>query len=133
MTIPASRKLIFLLSGYLFITVSCATTSTKAGSELEFMIQPYRSYEECFELKKGETLEYSYTSSRPLDFNIHYHAMDGLHYPVDEKNLRSHKGELVCSEQKFYTEDQEAFCMMWENHEDAFISLQLKYGIAHEE
>lgn len=118
--------MIFLFA-FLFILVSCATTVER--EDLEIMIQPYRSYEECFELKRGETLEYSFTSSRPLDFNIHYHAMDGLHYPVKEKNIRSRKGTLVCDEQKYYTEDQEAFCMMWENHEDAFINLNLKYGI----
>ncbi|MBI4825429.1 MAG: hypothetical protein HY807_03275 [Nitrospirae bacterium] len=127
MTITDARKMMICFLAFLFIAVSCATTGER--SELEEMIQPYRSYEECFELKRGETLEYSFTSSRPLDFNIHYHAMDGLHYPVKERNIRSRKGTLVCDEQKYYTEDQESFCMMWENKEEAFISLNVKYGI----
>ncbi|MDO8283060.1 MAG: hypothetical protein Q7U10_10645 [Thermodesulfovibrionia bacterium] len=131
MTITASRKMMIFFLAFLFIAVSCATTGKR--SELEEMVQPHRSYEACFELKKGEALEYSFTSSRPLDFNIHYHAIDGLHYPVNEKNIRSRKGTLVCDEQKYYTEDQEAFCMMWENHEDAFISLKLQYGITGRE
>lgn len=130
MTIPAFRKLIILISSYLFIFVSCATVGNREA--LEVMIQPYRSYEECFELYRSQILEYSFTSSRPLDFNIHYHAVEGMHYPVNEKKVRSSKGVLVCAEQKYYTEDQEAFCMMWENHEDAFISLKLKYGIIGE-
>ncbi|MBI4844746.1 MAG: hypothetical protein HY809_10615 [Nitrospirae bacterium] len=107
--------------------ISCAVAGPRKG--IEAMIEPYRSYEECVELRRGETLEYSFTSSRPLDFNIHYHAMDGLCYPVSGKNIRSHKGKLVCAEQEYYTEDQEYFCMMWENHEDSFISLKLRYAI----
>ncbi len=110
-----------------FITVSCATTGSML--EVKDTIAPKRSYEECFELLMGQTLDYSFTSSRPLDFNIHYHSMDGVKYPVDEKNIREQKGEFVCNEQKFYTEDQEAFCMMWTNNDNAFVNLELKYKV----
>jgi hypothetical protein len=106
---------------------SCATTGLK--TELEEMIMPKRSYEECVELHTGETLAYYFTSSRPLDFNIHYHAEDGVKYPVNVKNVKSHRGNLVINEQKYYTEDQEAFCMMWKNNDEAFVNLKLKYRV----
>lgn len=129
MKITASYRLIISALILSFIAVSCATTGARKIEEFAETVTPKRSYEECFELYPGETLEYSFTSSNPLDFNIHYHAVDGVKYPVDKKNIRTHKGTFVCNEQKYYTEDQEAFCMIWENHGEAFVNLKVKFRI----
>ena len=112
-----------------FVAVSCATAGMRKTDEMEETVAPGRSYEECFGLYMGQTLDYSFTSSNPLDFNIHYHAAEGVKFPIEEKNTRTQKGTFVCNEQKYYEEDNEAFCMMWENHGEAFVNLKLKYKV----
>ncbi len=74
MKITASYRLIISALLLSFIAVSCATTGVRKIEEFTETIRPGHSYEECFELYMGKTLEYSFTSSKPLDFNIHYHA-----------------------------------------------------------
>lgn len=79
------------------------------------VIKPNRSYEECIELLPSHVMEYSFKASHPVSFNIHYHGEDRVHYPVSEKEVSEWNGILDVKKQGFYTEEQEYFCLMWEN------------------
>jgi hypothetical protein len=88
------------------------------------MIKPSSMYEECLELAPGQIMEYSFRTSKPVDFNIHYHGEDKIYYPVSESNVTSRSGTLNVKEQEFYTEGQEYFCLMWENPSDKRVRLE---------
>jgi hypothetical protein len=116
-------SLIFLCT-ILFIMTACEVgkkgdsvmkTPYSVTQTKEAMIAPNRSYEDCIELLPGQTMEYSFTSTRPVDFNIHYHGEDRVHYPVNKKNISQLSGEIKVDRQRYYTEEQEFFCLMWRN------------------
>ena len=124
-----SYKLIIFFLLFSFIAASYSTAAMRMNDDIEKTVAPGRAYEECFGLYMGQTVHYSFTSSNPLDFNIHYHAADEVVFPVQEKNTRAQRGTFVCNEQKYYEEENEAFCMMWENHGEAFVNLKFKYKV----
>ena len=122
----------------LIITVACNTQGVKKGSELpagveeireKAQIVPGQFYEECIELYPSQVMHYSFNSNEKLDFNIHYHGMEGRKYAIKKNSITSYKGDLVCDEMDFYDKDQENFCMIWTNHGEVEARLSLKYYI----
>lgn len=116
------------------VMLGCASTNPKAteGSlknSNKKLIEPSRSYEECVELLPYQGIKYSFQSSKNLDFNIHYHGDDKIHYPVLKKEVRSFSGELYCDEQDFYVSGMDYFCLMWENPNSTNVVLTLEYEI----
>ena len=61
----------------------------------EVIIAPSAFYETCEKLSPGQEAEFSFTVSKPVDFNIHYHTAEGIHYPVQEENIASKSGRLT--------------------------------------
>lgn len=86
-------------------------------------------YEECIELLPTHSLEYSFKASKPVKFNIHYHRGEDILYPVSKDNITEWNGVLKVSEQDYYTEEQEYFCLMWENPHNESVSLTFEYKI----
>jgi len=89
-------------------------------------IKPSGSYEECVELRPGQVFDYEFDASGPLDFNIHYHAPDGLYYPADKKGAGFGKGTIDPATHPFYTSEQEFYCLMWENPGDERVRVSYK-------
>jgi len=90
----------------------------KAGGEYiqdSFTIKAGGSYEECIELKPGQVFDYDYDSSDFVNFNIHYHGKDKVHYPASRKGRMMGKGMIDPKTHQYYTEDQEFYCLMWDN------------------
>ena len=88
-------------------------------------LKPSDSHEECFAFKKGQILVYKFSSSRPVDFNIHYHGKDQVHYPVSNSAITADDGIIDPATHHYYMEDQEYYCLMWENTE--MISAHISY------
>lgn len=78
-------------------------------------IKPSGSYEECIELRPGLVFDYEFDASDSVNFNIHYHAEDGVHEPVDRKGVTFGKGTIDPGTHTFYTREQESYCLMWDN------------------
>jgi len=78
-------------------------------------IKPGGSSEECIELRQGMVFDYNFDASHFVNFNIHYHAEDGVKYPVIQKGIMYGKGNIDPSTHDFYTPDQEFYCLMWDN------------------
>ncbi|HDZ61923.1 MAG TPA: hypothetical protein ENH40_02105 [Nitrospirae bacterium] len=116
-----------VLMSILLIFAGCTPLSVKKN--VSTMIAPNKGYEECFELRPGQVLEYSFNTSKPVDYNIHYHAEDDVHYPVSEKNVSTASGELKVEDLEYYTEEQEFFCLMWESNNNEYLSLECDYMI----
>jgi hypothetical protein len=116
------------------VMLGCASTNPK-GTEgslknsKKIVIKPVRSYEECVELLPNQGIKYSFQSSKDLDFNIHYHGDDKVHYPVLKKEVRSYRGVLYCDEQDFYVAGQDFFCLMWKNQNTSKARLTLEFEV----
>ncbi len=86
-------------------------------------IKPGGSYEECLELQPGQAFDYSFDASNFVNFNVHYHGLDKVHYPVNDKGIMMGKGTIDPSKHDFYVEDNEFFCLMWDNLNDMTIEV----------
>jgi len=121
---------VLLLSLSLLIS-GCATSGTNedGGTSLynTVKIKPSKSYEDCIEVLPGQIMKYSFTSSNFVNFNIHYHTEEELFYPVDKKGVMTWKGSLDLQELDYYTEDQEFFCVMWDNLNSEQVKLSFSF------
>jgi len=84
------------------------------------------SYEECIELRPGLVFDYDFDASDFVNFNIHYHAEDGIHEPVENKGVKFGKGRIDPSTHNFFTEEQESYCLMWDNLNDGPVQVSFK-------
>jgi len=122
----------------LIIAVACNSKKHKkdtlvpAGSEEKIITESIGEgdfYEECIELYPNQVLHYSFNATQNLDFNIHYHGMEGRKYAIKKNQVSSFSGELVCDEMDFYSTEQENFCMIWSNLNENQARLRLSYYI----
>jgi len=107
----------FLLSNFCYGKTKVDTKEAKEKILLSEGEEFFRSdvpVEVCHELKRLDTISYTFTSPIPVDFNIHYHIPPSyIINLVDLKNIQSVKEELVV---KFPDEHKETkeICLMWE-------------------
>ncbi len=131
-------RILSLIILSLIITVACNTKEVKKDSQLpagveeisetEYISQG-QSYESCLELYPNQVLHYSFKASQDVNFNIHYHGMEGRAYAIKKNEISSFSGELVCNEMSFYDKEQENFCLQWSNFSESDAKLKLKYYI----
>jgi hypothetical protein len=74
-------------------------------------------------------MEYSFKTSEPVKFNIHYHAEKGVFFPVNKKEVSVTEGVLNPKELQYYSEEQWDFCLMWKNPHNKKVSLTFEYEI----
>jgi hypothetical protein len=86
--------------------------------EKRVTIAPSDVIEKCLKLQPDQTLKYSFMSSKPLKFNLHYH--------LKEKTVFHIKEETSSRSEVFHpVKDQNVYCMEWKNpHSDG---AELKY------
>jgi len=70
-------------------------------------IAPYAAHEECLPLAPGDRLDYRFTSTSPLGFNIHYHESNAVIMPVVREGVTADSGI-------FQPNAAREFCLMWE-------------------
>jgi hypothetical protein len=116
-----------LLPGLVLVFLcGCSGPETKTTHEIKrevggeivhdsVTIKSSNSYEECIELRPGLVFDYEFDVSDIVNFNIHYHTEDGIEYPVEKRGVTFGKGTIDPSGHKFYTEEQENYCLMWDN------------------
>ncbi len=106
------------LSG--FVMSGCS--SIPWNSQTAVMINPTKFHEDCIQLLPGDSLIYSFRTSDPVDFNIHYHENGKIFYPVSKKNVSDEKGEYSSGKKQFY-------CLMWTNPQKEPVSLIYSYDV----
>lgn len=89
----------------------------------DIALKPSGQYEECFSLEKGEVLVYRFRASKPLNFNVHYHAEKGVMYPVSENEITEYSGTVDPQKGGFNLDEQDSFCLMWENPDTRPVNL----------
>lgn len=78
--------------------------------------------EVCGKLKKGQTVDWQFSSERPLDFNIHYHEGEKVAYPEKRETTSKSGGALLVAVAQDY-------CWMWTNRGMADASLTLRLNL----
>ena len=102
------------------ITSGCSTFLRK--SDTEVIVDPSRIHEDCIDLFPGDVMVYSFRSSGPVDFNIHFHSEGTITYPVSEKNILNKEG-------KFSPERKQFYCLMWTNPQKEPVHLTYTYNV----
>ncbi|MBI4682675.1 MAG: hypothetical protein HY757_06195 [Nitrospirae bacterium] len=131
-------KILLLLCIVPIVLSGCSAAKTKTadipgkdnGQKLvhdTVTIKASGSYEECIELRPGQVFDYEFDASDFVNFNIHYHAESGIQYPVNSQGVRFGKGAIDPGAHKFYTEEQENYCLMWDNLNDGTVKVSYKY------
>ena len=89
-------------------------------------IAPRKFEEPCFAMSAGDRLEYRFEAAAPLDFNLHFHEADAVHYPARLEAVSQHTDTFVA-------EVDQTYCLMWSNRSDAPVTLDYQYKLYSEE
>jgi len=89
---------------------ACATsvvTTDSPKSVRAHPIAPYDWHEECLRVEAGERIEFTFESTEPVDFNIHYHEGNAIVMPIVRDKTRADAGV-------FASPAAQDYCLMWE-------------------
>jgi len=90
----------------------------RSGAGVE--LAPYSLREECFRLDPGDRIDFYFSSTAPVAFNIHYHDANAVVMPIERTSAREASGD-------FQSDRSEIYCMMWEAGADpALIDYRLR-------
>ncbi len=98
----------------------------ESPKKAETSINPTQSFEDCIEMTKGNSMLYSFKSSAPLNFNIHFHEGEAISYPVERKNTSAEEGEFLPDRKQYY-------CMMWTNIGSEAVKVEYSYNVKKKE
>lgn len=69
---------------------------------------PARGFDEhCLKLEAGERIRYRFHATGDVDFNIHYHRGNDVHYPVRSSAIKT-------ADATFSAPQADDYCLMWE-------------------
>jgi hypothetical protein len=84
------------------------------------VIKPGKFHEKCMAVTAAQKLEYQFTASKPVNFNIHFHVGDAVYYPVKRDKTMGEADRFQPTKAK------EDYCLMWENKTSE--EVELKYS-----
>jgi hypothetical protein len=70
-------------------------------------LPPFQIHEECVKLEPGDRLDYAFTATAPVHFNIHYHEGSAVIMPVTRDKVMAESG-------RFEAVVAQEYCLMWE-------------------
>jgi len=94
----------------LLLVAGCATKPadpTEPKTVRNHALAPHAVHEECLAVVVGERIEYYFTSTLPVDFNIHYHEAGAVLMPIARDKSLDDSGVFVARIAQDY-------CLMWE-------------------
>ena len=106
--------LVLLLTGLVVVLINgCAATDSSTPKHAEIKgkkttIATGDFFEACDKFPVGATVEYTFTSVKPVMFNVHYHDKRSKVYAVEEQLTDEKSGSFV-------VESEAIYCCMWEN------------------
>ncbi|HSV17414.1 MAG TPA: hypothetical protein VLR71_03325 [Casimicrobiaceae bacterium] len=99
-----------LSAGAWLLVAGCASGPANPDAPLEVNgqnIAPYASVEECRTLAPGDRLDYRFTSTSPVAFNIHYRESNAVIMPIVREGVVADSGI-------FQPIVAQRFCVAWE-------------------
>ncbi len=94
----------------------------KSEESLAVNLPPQNFYERCRQLNRLEVINYNFTSSVPVQFNIHYHEGGEDYYPAEKPDALSGQGSYEPPAARIY-------CLMWGNNGDAPSRLEYTFRV----
>ena len=93
-----------------FVVSGCASDpyrldAPRVASGIE--LEPFAVREECVALKPRDRIDYQFTSTMPIAFNIHYHNANAVVMPLSRDAALEDNGD-------FTAELDQVYCLMWE-------------------
>jgi len=79
-------------------------------------IQTGDHHEFCDMWEPGDIVRFSFTSTKPVIFNVHYHTAYAKHYPIKDTLVDEFSGD-------FTVETKDVHCGMWQNKNDNFVKV----------
>ena len=73
-------------------------------------------FEACDKFSPGSTVNYSFTSSKPVMFNVHYHEKHAKVYAVEQTLADKLEGSFVVQSDAIY-------CCMWVNNNPKYVTM----------
>jgi hypothetical protein len=70
-------------------------------------LTPYDIHEECLRLAVGDRVEYEFSATEPVDFNIRYHDGNAVLAPIVREKVYADSGVFV-------PRIAQDYCLMWE-------------------
>lgn len=122
----------FVLLAALVGLAGCSTLAQVDASrraEPDEVLQPRRIYEECLVVEDQQVLEYEFTASGPLEFNIHYHLGAEVSYPVLEKGVASLQGVFDPLTVDDPLGRPPFYCLMWRNTQRKEVKLFFNFSV----
>jgi len=102
-----SRDLCLLAALPLCACTASLVTADSPKSVRAHPIAPYDWHEECLHLEAGDRVEFTFESTEPVDFNIHYHEGNAVVMPIVRDKTRADAGI-------FTPPAAQDYCLMWE-------------------
>lgn len=124
-SMPRSLRMAFLLAAVFGAAAVDATNmadihwegGTRASHD--FQVEPSKFVELCGPLRKGQAVQWRYESNAPLDFNVHYHVGQKVHYPSRHEGTARADGRLDVTL-------DESYCWMWTNRSSKAVEVQVR-------
>jgi hypothetical protein len=127
----AGRRLQATSIGYLLTMFALIATPLHANADdsdiawdahghahQHFSAAPGKVVEYCGDLKSGDRVDWHFEAVAPLDFNIHHHVGEAVHFAAKQEGVGSSKGEMSAPSDQDY-------CWMWTNKSSADVSLDV--------
>ena len=111
-----------LLAAAVSIGFVCNATAAPTATWIERFLKPGELHEECTTLKPGSRLEYAFNTPGKVDFNIHYHTGNTVHYPVLNKDVQKLEGS-------FRPVIEQGYCLMWSNPGAAPLQFRYRFWV----
>lgn len=73
---------------------------------IDTVVLPGKSHEVCSKLQSGEEIHWNFSSTSPVDFNLHHHLNEKVIMPVDKKSTKKNKGSFIL-------DASNDWCLMW--------------------
>jgi hypothetical protein len=92
--------------------------NSQGQAHQHFEAAPGKLVEYCGNLEAGEKIEWHFEASAPVDFNIHHHVGETVHFAARQELVKASRGVLDAPGDQDY-------CWMWTNKSSAPASLDV--------
>ena len=101
--------IILIAFGFSLSSVAAAEIGkSKKPSKSHSWLMAGQAHEVCMNISSKEDLYYKFSSTQPVEFDIHYHIEKKIHYPVRIQKYKS-------SKKIFSPKKTRSYCMLWSN------------------
>jgi hypothetical protein len=73
-------------------------------------------YEACDKWTPGDKVNFTFTSSKPVMFDVHYHEKHAKAYAIEQTLVDKFEGSFI-------VKSEDIHCCMWKNDNDKFVTL----------